>query len=113
MRTKRVYIAAPYTHPDPVMNTREAVLAGEEILQRTMDWLPFIPHLFHLWHLISPHPYSFWMQMDADWMLACQALVRRGGPSEGADKDMMQAASLGIPVFLSMDEFIDWTKEVD
>ncbi len=111
MRTKRVYIAAPYTDPDPVINTREAVMAGEEVLRQTTDWVPFVPHLFHLWHLISPHPYPFWMQMDGDWMLACQALIRRGGPSKGADEDMGLAVSLGIPVFLTLDEFVAWAKE--
>ena len=29
---KRIYVAGPYSHPDPVLNTRAAVLVGEELL---------------------------------------------------------------------------------
>lgn len=110
MRDKRVYIAAPYSHPDPAQNVRNAVRAADEIIWRT-DWLPFVPHLAHLWHLITPRTYEFWLRMNQDWLRACHALVRLGGASAGADADADCAVELGIPVFMSMDEFIAWTKE--
>ena len=109
MRTKRVYIAAPYSQPDPAVNILAAIKAAEEVHLRT-DWLPFVPHLFHLWHLIRPRPYAFWMGMDLDWMRTCHALVRLSGLSKGADKEMDCAVGLGIPVFLSIDEFVEWER---
>ena len=113
MRTKRVYIAAPYggKGENVALNVRFAISAAEEILLRTVVWRPYVPHLFHLWQLISPHPYDFWMQLDDDEMRACQALVRIGGRSDGADMDMQLAVDLGVPVFLNMNEFIKWAKE--
>ena len=110
MRSKRVYVAAPYTYPDPAVNVGNACEAAEEIMSRT-GWLPFVPHLFHLWHLIIPHPYEFWMNMDENWMQACHALVRLPGESEGADVDMSGAVDLGIPVLIGLEEFIEWAKE--
>lgn len=111
MRDKRVYIAAPYTKPDPAINTRNAIAAGERVLQETTDWLPFVPHLFHLWHLIHPHPYNFWMDMDHNWLKACHAIVMVGDMSEGVKEDLNKASDMALPVFLTLDEFIEWTKE--
>lgn len=109
MRSKRVYIASPYTD-DPTANVGVALEAAEEILSRT-SWLPFVPHLFHLWDLIIPHSYEFWMEIDRDWMQTCHALVRLEGKSEGADEDMHQAIDQAIPVIVGLDEFIRWAKE--
>lgn len=113
MGTKRVYIAAPYAGrgEEVAENIHLAVLVADELIYRTTNWTPFVPHLFHLWHLISPHPSAFWAGMDKDWLRACDALVRIGGESSGADIDMEDAISLGLPVFLSLGEFVEWTKE--
>ncbi len=113
MRDKIVYLALPYggKGEQVAVNVRLAIEAAEAVLRQTPDWLPFVPHLFHLWHLINPHPYHWWREMDRDWMRVCRALVRTGGPSEGANEDADDAIDLGIPVFLSVDEFLSWTKE--
>lgn len=47
-----VYIAGPYSHPDPVLNVREACLVADQIV--TMGAAVIVPHLSMLWHTISP-----------------------------------------------------------
>lgn len=51
---KKVYIAGPYTKPDPCINTHNAIMVGEQVWSAGM--VPFVPHLTHFWHTIKPHP---------------------------------------------------------
>lgn len=94
---KYVYIAAAYTQGDPVLNTRDAIHAGDVLLK--LGFVPFIPHLNHLWHTVSPKPYSTWLEYDNEWLTKCDAVLRLPGPSNGADGEVALAGELGIPVF--------------
>lgn len=108
---KRVYIAGPYTHPDPAINTRNAVLAAEEVV--SIGLLPFVPHLTHLWHLISPHDIEFWYEYDLKWLQVCQVLWRLPGESKGADAEAEYAIQLGIPIVHSLGQLQMWgTKPI-
>ncbi len=98
----RIFISGPYTSPDPCINTRNAVLAGEELIKK--GHIPFIPHLNHLWHLISPHVIDFWYEFDLRWLEVCDAIVRLPGESYGADKEVEFAISNGIRVIYDIDE---------
>jgi hypothetical protein len=100
----RVYIAGPYSS-DPVAGIRAAVAAADELL--AAGHTPHIPHLTHLWHLISPHPYEDWLALDLKWLEACGALVRLPGESAGADKEVGEAAALGIPIFTGVARFLE------
>ena len=101
----RVYIAGPYTKGDVVVNVRNAVLAADRIFDA--GHLPYVPHLTHLWHTVSPHPWEDWMRLDMEWIRACDALVRMPGESTGADLEVEQARNLGIPVFDGVDAFLE------
>ena len=101
----RVYIAGPYTKGDVVVNVRNAVLAADRIFDA--GHLPYVPHLTHLWHTVSPHPWEDWMRLDMGWLPACDALVRMPGESTGADLEVEQARNLGIPVFDGVDAFLE------
>jgi len=105
MTHPRLYIAGPYTQGDVVLNVRAAVQAAERAIQ--LGWTPYIPHLTHLWHLISPHPIDFWYQHDLEWLRACQALLRLPGESKGVDREVEEAVKSGIPVFDGMDSLIE------
>lgn len=95
-----VYIAAPYTTGDVVRNVRRAILAGDELSRCGL--VPFIPHLTHLWHLVRPHDYDFWMDLDMAWLEKCDCLVRLDGESPGAGAEVIRAIELGKPVYLSV-----------
>lgn len=108
MNTGRmVYVAGPYTKPDPCVNTRAAILVGEELWKA--GFIPFVPHLTHLWHTVSPRPYQDWLDYDMHWLRVCHALLRFPGESSGADKEVAEAHRLGIPVFYSVADVISWS----
>ena len=95
---KLVYIAGPYTTPDPVENThRTAHFATALFKQHNGHWIPLVPHLTMLWHAITPMPYESWLEIDLVHMSACQAVIRLTGASSGADKELAHAQKIGIP----------------
>lgn len=104
--TPLVYVAGPYTRPDPVENTHNAVRAAEEIEALGCDVV--IPHLSLLWHAISPAPLERWYERDLAVMRRCDALVRLPGVSTGADAEV---AEFRGPVFFwpyARDDLASW-----
>ena len=101
----RVYIAGPYSIGDTVAHVRGAVEAAEEVFEA--GHTPFVPHLFHLWHLIRPRPYEDWMALDFEWLKVCEAVIRIPGASTGADREEEWALKNGTPVFYSVGEFLE------
>jgi hypothetical protein len=102
---KKVYIAGPYTKGDVAGNVRNAIHAADMVL--TMGYLPFVPHLSHFWHLVSPKDYEEWLALDMEWLEVCDYFVRLEGDSRGADREEELAHRLNIPVFAGVDDFID------
>lgn len=103
LRTK-VYVAGPYTNPDPCANTHRAVHTGQLLLNA--GYSPFIPHLTHFWHTMIPNPYQVWLDYDMEWLLACDVVLRLPGESSGADKELAMAKQAGIPIAYSLDEVL-------
>lgn len=92
-----VYICGPYTHPDPVVNTRNAVEAGMRVWDEGLG-VPLIPHLSMLTHLIDPRPVETWYQLDLRLLDHCGALWRLPGESAGADREVAYARARCIRV---------------
>ena len=105
--TRRIYVAGPLTKPDPVVNTRKAIEAGDALMQR--GYAVFIPHLTLFWHLVVPHPWEIWLEHDIEWLSACDAVLLLPGESRGAERECAEAARLGIPVYR---RFEDLTREM-
>jgi hypothetical protein len=104
---KTVYLAGPYTKPDPVVNTRDAILFGAQ-LRDTYGLRVFVPHMSHFEHLLEPKPYSHWLKVDLEWLPLCDVLYRMPGESSGADKEVEAAKAAGIPVVSSLGGLEDW-----
>lgn len=102
-----VYIAGPYTKPDPCINTHEAVKVANQI---TDVCVPLIPHLSHFWHTMSPRPYEFWTDMDFVFLSRCDALLRFPGESPGAEAEVVAAREWGIPVFFEVEPLRSWLE---
>ena len=94
-----VYIAGPYTNPDPVENTHRAITEGLAI-RDTYDVGVIIPHVTLAAHLVSPRDLDYWYAFDLDQLSHCDALYRLPGASSGADKEVDYAKGLGMPVFI-------------
>lgn len=100
----RVFVSAPYSDGDTAVNVRAAIDAADKLLEN--GFTPFLPHLFHFWHLIHPHDREEWMKLDMAWLRQCEALIRLPGNSPGADVEEQQAKRWGIPVYGSVTEFL-------
>jgi hypothetical protein len=96
----RVFISGPYTQGDPAVNVASAIAAADHLT--ALGHVPFVPHLYHFWHMMKPHDYEFWMALDLEWLRVCDAILRLPGYSPGADKETAQAAAWGIPVYDSL-----------
>ncbi len=104
-----VYIAGPYTHPDPVQNTHEVIRVAAELVDKGLV-TPFVPHLTLLWHLVDPRPLDFWYEYDVAMLARCDALLRLPGDSTGADREVAFAKERGLPVFTKQDELAEWAE---
>lgn len=98
-----IYVAAPYTYPDPIVNTRDAIAAADEILDSGLAY-PYVPHLTMLWHLVTPRDIEHWYQYDLQLLFRCDALLRLPGESTGADGEVEFALDHEIPVVHNVEE---------
>jgi hypothetical protein len=99
---KRVYIASPYTLGDVAVNVKVQLDVADQLM--TLGFSPYVPLLTHFQHIAHPRPYADWCRQDDAWIPCCDYLLRLPGESKGADREVELAASLGIPVFTSIDE---------
>lgn len=102
-----VYVAGPYTKPDPIENTHTAIRIAEALYETGLV-VPIIPHLTAFWHLVSPHPYEYWLAYDLLVMAGCDAVYRWAGESSGADGEVEQATKDGQPVFYDEQDLFAW-----
>ena len=94
-----VFIAGPYAG-DQAINVRHAIVAADKLWY--YGYIPYIPHITHFWDLVSPHDRPEWLELHANWLRRCDALLRLTGQSEGADLEVDLAHTLDIPVFTSV-----------
>ena len=102
----KVYIAGPYTKPDPAVNTARAMDMWHEL--RDLGFSPLCPHLSHFLHIHHARPYQEWLDYDNEWIEVCDVLLRLPGESSGADDEVLLSKSLDIPVVLSVSDLIQW-----
>lgn len=104
-----VYISAPYTFPDPIENTNLAITTANELYVSGVC-VPIVPHLVMLWNTVTPHEPSFWSEYCLLVMRRCDAILRLGGISQGADKEIVEAKKVGIPIFYHVKELTTWLE---
>ena len=97
-----IYISSPYSKGDVSKNIRRACFAGDEILKK--GHIPYVPHLTHLWDLISPKPWEDWLKIDLELLSMCDALLRLDGDSLGADLEVKEANRLCMIIYKSLAE---------
>lgn len=90
----RVYVAGPFTGAE-TRNTQNAIKTAENI--RALGFSVFIPHLYMLWDLHSPHGYEYWMEMCLDEVRRSDILYRIA-ISPGASREEALMKELGRPV---------------
>ncbi len=105
----KVYIAGPYSLPDPCENTHKAIAEWNWLWDA--GFTPFCPHVLHFLHTMNPRSYHQWLAYDLEWLPTCDVLLRLPGASTGADKEVELADSLNIPVFFSREELLEFGSE--
>lgn len=93
-----VYVAGPYTRPDPVENTHNSIRLAADLVDEGLV-TPYVPHLTLLWHIVLPRPPEWWYEYDYAILRRCDAVFRIAGESRGADMEVDIARNMGIPVF--------------
>ena len=106
----KVYIASPYTKGDVAVNVKVQLDCADELI--TLGFAPFAPLYSHFQHMAHPRPYSDWIEIDLEWVKVCDCLLRLEGDSSGADGEVKYANELGIPVFYSIAELVNFYKKV-
>ncbi len=97
MIRKALYLASPYSTPDPIANAHASFYVASAILAAGV-WVPHVPHLTVCWHLVSPHPADLWRDYEAQWLQRCDAVFRLPGRSASADEAVALARTVGVPV---------------
>lgn len=93
-----LYIAGPYTNPDPVLNTHRIVQYANRLMDLQVCY-PVVPHTTLLWHAICPRPVEDWYELDIAVMLRTEGVIRFPGASSGADAEVEAARQHDLPVF--------------
>jgi nucleoside 2-deoxyribosyltransferase len=105
-----VYIAGPYTSPDPVENTHDTIRIATRLYE-SGHLVPLVPHLTLLWHLVEPRPPDFWYAYDMHLLRRCDAVLVLPGLSPGADLEVTEAKRLEIPTFDNESDLLMWALQ--
>ena len=103
MKTK-VYLASPYTLGDVAVNVKNQMDVADTLM--TLGFIPFVPLYFHFQHMAHPRPYQDWIEVDLEWLPACDCILRLPGESKGADNEVKAMIGIGKPVFYSINELL-------
>jgi hypothetical protein len=100
----KVYIASPYTKGDVAVNVREQLLTANTLMD--FGFAPFAPLYSHFQHMFMPKPYEKWIEIDLEWVKACDCVLRLPGESNGADGEVFFAQNNNIPVFFNLSDLL-------
>lgn len=112
----RVYLAGPLSHDDPQVKlswVRAAMDAGLKVIKAGHQ--PFVPHLFYfleqrMIEIGVDVTYEEWMSVDDSYLRLCEAFIYLA-MSPGADRELDVAQKIGLKIFYSVDEFVEWAKQ--
>jgi hypothetical protein len=102
----RIFISGHYTSGDVAQNVAKAIYYTNEIFK--MGYYPYCPHLTHFWHLIYPHKWEKWIDLDLEWLSVCDGYFKIPGSekSRGGKIEEEKAKNLGLKLFYSLDEIL-------
>lgn len=101
-----VYIASPYTKGDVAVNVKAQMDCADELI--TLGFAPFVPLYSHFQHMAHPRPYQDWINIDKEWVLHCDCLLRLPGESSGADAEVELAMDNAILVFYDIASLVSY-----
>lgn len=105
----QVYIASPYTTGDVTYNVKFQMDVFNDLLK--LGFFPISPLHPHLQQIVYPLTYEIWMQIDKIHVFKSDCLLRLGGKSDGADREVVWATEWEKPIFYSLEELVEHYKE--
>ena len=105
---KKVFIAGLYTLGGVGVNVKNHMIAFDTLYN--YGFAPFNPLLFHFQHIMYPRSYNDWIEIDNEYLLICDAVLRIPGESFGADNEIKLAHTANIPVFFHMRDLLIYFK---
>jgi len=109
MKKLKVYIASPYTDGDTALNVKMQMDFADKLMDE--GFTPFVPLLSHFQHMAHPRQYDDWLMYAIDWLKSCDVLLRVGGESPGAEKEIEIAKQNKIPVFYGITPLLQHYKK--
>jgi hypothetical protein len=118
MRDIIVYIAGPISRGDLKANVRQACEAGIRLLKAGVP--VHVPHLTCFMGQVYDGPGAIpevlprgtviedWYGMSLVEVRKCDAVLRLPGESTGSDMEVEEAERLGLPVFHTVEDVLDW-----
>lgn len=109
----RVFVAGPYSaNADDLILCNVLTACREAAKLVEAGLFPFVPHLSHYVDRCCATyvDYEVWMNQTLQWVDACKCVLRLPGVSPGADREVERASQLGIPVFTTVQEVVDYSK---
>jgi hypothetical protein len=100
-----IYLASPYSHPDPAVRQKRfeaACRAAAALLRAGVSVFSPIAHSHPIAQHGVPGTWEFWQQIDREYLLHCRAVVVLRLPgwvtSVGVQAEIDLARRWGIPV---------------
>lgn len=100
----RIYIAGPYTLPNPQQCTETAMTVWNELWEK--GYAPYCPHWSHFQDQFIHRPYGEWLDYDLQFLRVCDAVLRLPGESQGAELEVQWAKRHALPIFYSIEELL-------
>lgn len=108
----KVYIAGPYTFPNPEDNVKKHIEKFNELVD--LGYCPIAPVIHsHYANLKKSRHYDKWMELDKELLKLCNVLYRIPGDSPGAEQEISWATSLGIPIVFNNEELKTTSEIID
>lgn len=103
----RIYVAGPFEISGKINhNVRSALEAGARIMRH--GHAPYVPHPSYFFDLIHPFSREKWLEVDRQWLLASDCVLRLPGESPGVELEVRWAEEAGIPVFGELLDAVTW-----
>jgi hypothetical protein len=116
MNEIKVYIASPYSNGDIATNVKFQMEVADKLMD--LGFFPFVPLYSHFQHMFNPRTHTDWIRIDLVWLRQCDCIIRfytsyngKVLESTGADIEEDEAKRIGIPVFHSIEELVEYYKE--
>ena len=107
-----VFLAGPlYGSRNQGINLRRTLEAATYL--REEGFAVYIPHLCFFWDLVHPMDRECWLEHGLAWVERCDVVLRLHGESPGSDGEVERAQAVGIPVYESIPELLQWAETRD